>query len=278
MKSAFWKLIEFYALRTPYHTGKWRIVEAAVKGLGIESLHRGKIMQVQRRGLRWNLGIECTLQRKLFYHGLFDRNESRELLAVARPGTVFFDIGSYFGYYALQAARFGAKVFAFEPVGRNFEQLQTNIALNRSTAEAFRLALSDSKGEVSFEIPDASNGGRGHIATADTGALTETVSMTTLAEFAETHGVRGIDAVKLDVEGAEVRVLRGGADILRRSRPTMLVELNPPCLARFDTSEAELLDTLRSIGFKIHRANRSGLVPYTGLLPGEGYTNIICTG
>lgn len=102
--------------------------------------------------------------------------------------------------------------------------------------------------------------------------------MTTLAEFAETHGVRGIDAVKLDVEGAEVRVLRGGADILRRSRPTMLVELNPPCLARFDTSEAELLDTLRSIGFKIHRANRSGLVPYTGLLPGEGYTNIICTG
>jgi hypothetical protein len=54
--------------------------------------------------------------------------------------------------------------------------------------------------------------------------------------------------------------------------------LNPPCLQRFGTSESELLQTLRDLGFKIHRATSSGLIPYTGLTPGEGYTNIICTG
>jgi FkbM family methyltransferase len=277
VKSAVWKLIEFYALKTPYHAGKWRIVEGAVNAFGIDSLHRGKVSTVVRRGLKWNLGTQCSLQRRLFYHGLFDRHEGRELLAAAKPGSTFFDIGAYFGYYAIQAAQLGAKVFAFEPVGRNFAQLQANIALNQSSVEAIRLALSDSNGEVSFEIPDASNGGRGHIATADTGAATETVTMTTLAEFAASRGVERIDAVKLDVEGAEVRVLRGGADILRKSKPVMLVELNPPCLARFGTSEAELLDTLRDLGFAIHRANGSGLVPYKGLHPGEGYTNIICT-
>lgn len=102
--------------------------------------------------------------------------------------------------------------------------------------------------------------------------------MTTLADFAASRSIDRIDAVKLDVEGAEVRVLRGGTDILRRSKPTMLVELNPPCIERFGTSEAEHLYTLRDLGFKIYRANGSGLVPYAGLAPREVYTNIICKG
>ncbi len=267
-----------YATRVPYHRGKWRVIESALRMSGIEEADRGRTFEVERDGVKWRLGTECRVQRKLYYHGELDPYDVRELLTPPGSGSVFFDIGSYFGYYALLAARRGARAFAFEPAAANYQLLAAHQAMNGfDRLQTFQLALSDEVGSVAFASPVAENRGTGRMLPGETaGAGTETVAMTTLDAFAAGHGIDRLDALKLDVEGAEVKVLAGGRATLARLRPAMLIELNPPCLARFGASEAQLLAAVRDLGYTVWRATAGGRVKYERLAPGEAYTNILC--
>lgn len=268
-------LILLYA-RAPYHAGKWRVVEALIRAGG---LGRGPVLtrDVVRQGLRWRLSTDCALQRRLLYHGVFDVHDARALFADVRAGSVFLDVGAYFGYYSLLAAQRGASVHAFEPVGENFTLLETQRGLNTlAQVQTHRIALSDAAGQASFVLPDAENRGRGRLAGDVAGAKMEQVEMTTLDAFAERTGLARLDALKVDVEGAEIKVLAGGRETLRRFHPTILIELNPSCLGRFGADEATLLEALRALGYEIFRATHSGLETYRGLTAGESYLNILC--
>ncbi len=271
------RLFEFYATRVPYHRGKWRIIERALQISGIEKAEQGRVFEVERAGLKWRLETRCSLQRKLYYHGVFDIHDQRALLDRVPRGGVFFDVGAYFGYYSMLAAERGARVFAFEPVGENFALLETNKSLNHfDQIHASRIALSDSAGRVTFALPDATNRGRGHIANAAANDATEQVEIVTLDAFAKSQKLDRLDALKMDVEGAELKVLAGARDTLTRFHPAMLIELNPPALARFGATGDQLLAVIRDLGYAIHRIDSRGLRPFTGLAPGEDYTNILC--
>ncbi len=266
--------LELYALRLPYHRGKWRVIESALRLTGLEKHDRGRTFEVERAGLRWRLDIECIVQRKLYYHGGFDVHDVRELMTRVPAGGVFFDIGSYFGYYSLLAAQRGARVCAFEPDPANFALLARNIALNSldQKIRAIPLALSDAPGRARFVAAPADNRGTGHLAGAnETGGE---VTLTTLDAFVAEQGLERLDAVKLDVEGVECRVLAGGRETLRRFRPAMLMELNPPCLERAGSSEQALLAAVSDLGYRPMRATARGLVPFTART--EDYANLIC--
>jgi FkbM family methyltransferase len=273
-------LLEFYAGRTPYHRGKWRVVEAMLGFSGVEKLDRGKSFPVSRLGLKWRLTPDCAVQRRLLYHGAFDVHDVRELMQFVRTDSVFFDVGAYFGYYSMLAAlRTKAEIFAFEPVRANYELLVAHRELNGlENVQPFQLALSDEVGEVRFAIAPGSNRGTGHLAMepGDSSQEMERVQATTLDHFVDVHQVSRIDLMKLDVEGAELQVLAGGSETIRRHRPVLLVEVNGPCLRRFGRSESELIAGLRSFGYQLYRARAGGLVKFDGLAAGEDYTNVIC--
>ena len=265
--------LEFYATRLPYHRGKWRVVESALRLAGIEALDRGQTFEVGRAGLRWRLNTECVVQRRLYYHGGFDVHDVRELMARVPAGGVFFDIGSYFGYYSLLAAQRGARVFAFEPDPANFSLLTQQIALNSfDQIHASPFALSDAPGRARFASASVDNRGTGHL--AGQGEAGDEITLTTLDAFVAERGIERLDALKLDVEGAECRVFAGGQESLRRFRPAMLVELNPPCLERAGSSEQKLLGALSDLGYRPMLATSRGLVPFRQR--SEDYMNLIC--
>ena len=270
--------LDFYTTRMPYHRGKWRIVEAAVRATGLDAADAGRTFEVGRAGIRWLLDPRCAVQRRLLYHGGFDIHDVRALLGGIGPDTVFFDVGSYFGYYALLAAARGARVFAFEPDAGNYELLRQHQAMNRfDRLKTFRRALSDAPGIVRFALASGENRGRGRIARdADAGLPAEEVEATTLDAFAAEVALERLDALKLDVEGAELKVLAGGAATLRRFRPLLLVEINRPCLARFGHDESDLVRALEALGYRLHRAGARGLTPFRGLAADEAYANVVC--
>lgn len=267
-------IIDTYSRRLPYHPGKWRVVEALVRLSGLEQSDRGKSFVVEIEKLRWKLQTTCAIQRKLFYHGFIDRVECRTLAARLGPGAVFFDIGSYFGWYSLWLAKqSGASAFAFEPVPVNYELLAENVRLNSAeNVRTFPVALSDQPGEVCFQIPLADNRGTGRIV-AEGG---QRVPAITLDAFVAEQGISRIDAMKIDVEGAEVRVLAGGRETLEKFRPAILIELNPKRLELLAASEAALLAALRDLGYGIHHVGKRGLTPFTGIPAGQEYTNLFC--
>lgn len=144
---------------------------------------------------------------------------------VAQGGRTMLDIGANAGFHALAAASTFAKVHAFEPVPQTASRLRANIAESglESKVRLHEAALSDRSGSVSMRI-EPGHCGANRIVASGNGSSIE-VPMETLDRLAEREGIREVDLVKIDVEGHERAVIAGGAGLVARDLPRVVVEL-----------------------------------------------------
>jgi len=216
-------------------------------------------LTVSRQGLHWVLDPSDFPQENLFWLGESDRWELFHARRMVGPGAVTFDVGANFGYYALMLAtglRRACVVHAFEPNEATFQRLTRNIALNgMDCVHAHRLALSDVPGTASMRGRNG-NSGAAFLEPGD-----GEVEVTTLDEFVAERGIDRLDFMKIDVEGFEERVLRGGERVLRELRPHILFELQPVTLERAGSSVDRLATLLTSHGYRLFQADRERLVP-----------------
>lgn len=136
---------------------------------------------------------------------------------------VLFDVGANVGQFAREARLEspGTTIHSFEPHPRSFEKLSQSPADNLMHRHC--IALSDNPGEVVLHEYSAEGNGS-HINSLLPNARFParfgfesrpiTVRSSTLDDFCADHGVAGIDLLKIDVEGAELSVLKGGAAML----------------------------------------------------------------
>ena len=139
-------------------------------------------------------------------------------------GDVVYDIGANIGLLSLLLAQHargkGSRVHCFEPEPRNFAQLQRNISQNGlgGRVVAHQLALAEREGDLELFVRGGPGEGR-HSTVASKGSTGSIrVRAETVAAFAESSGTLP-DLVKIDVEGAEGRVLAGMASLLRAGAP-----------------------------------------------------------
>lgn len=127
-------------------------------------------------------------------------------------GAVLVDVGASFGAFTLPALAGGATVIAFEPSRDGVRILRENLSANRWTNRCTinQRALFDG-GTYPKELA-ASVFGISYPA--------DNVVYTSL----DLHVFDRIDAIKIDVEGGELGVLRGGLDTIERCRPVLLIE------------------------------------------------------
>ena len=253
--SVGFRVLEWYGLHGR-HPGHWR-VHAALRNLLKPRFDED--LTVSRQGLRWVLDPSDFPQENLFWLGESDRWELFHARRMVGPGAVIFDVGANFGYYALMLAaalRGVCTVHAFEPTEATFQRLSRHIALNRmNCVHAHRLALSDAPGTASMR------GRNGNSGAAFLEPGNGEVQVTTLDEFVREWGIGRVDFMKIDVEGFEERVLRGGERALRELRPHILFELQPVTLERAGSSVERLATLLTSHGYRLFQADRERLVP-----------------
>ena len=196
----------------------------------------------------------------LYYHGIYEREQTRifeRLIEQLRPDT-FLDIGANLGYYSLTAAAQGvARVISLEPSPEICEIFQASIALNPRLApriEPTQAAASDCDGEIAFWMNDSrENHGLGSIVGSARGHAAPEI------------GVRGVrvDSLldgkplgkllcKIDVEGAEQRVLDGMSRTIEKSRPTFLIEVHPRELSQQGQSAGGFVECLRDRSYQLH--------------------------
>ncbi len=177
--------------------------------------------------LAWN----DVMGQHLRKHDDFEQGEQAFLLQFLQPGMVVLDIGAHQGLYTLLASEkvgSSGQVFAFEPSPRELRRLRWNLLINRcrnvrvvpsavgsheGTAELF-VCLGQETGCNSLRPP----------------AVSEPVSkvqvpITTLDRYLERIGTNKVNFVKIDVEGAELEVLKGARRLLSDCRPLILCEL-----------------------------------------------------
>ena len=155
-----------------------------------------------------------------------------------REGDVFCDIGANMGLYTMMAAaRVGStgRVYAFEPLAANFASLVDTIRLNRfcDRVTPFSLALTDAPGVYPFHYLSMEAGDSGsqlHEAVDlheqhFSPQVTEMKFGTSVDELVQTGAMQPPDVVKIDVDGNEVRILRGMQQLLRGERRPRIVSV-----------------------------------------------------
>jgi FkbM family methyltransferase len=197
------------------------------------------------------------------------------------PGATVLDVGAHLGFMTLQAARAvgpQGHVFAVEPNPETLGLLHHNIAANgfADRVTVLPLALSDSEGEVVFHVAPSGDGSSLYAQDATRGQtrVRATTADAALADAAP------LAAVKIDVEGAELRTLAGMEQTLRRALPDLrlFAECNPDALRRAGSSPTELLERLEELGFRVRVIDEASgrLLPPDDLEQVPGYVNLIC--
>lgn len=153
-------------------------------------------------------------------NGTYEREQTRLFQEHIRPGATVLDVGAHVGYYTLLSAVLagpGGKVHAFEPNPANADFLRRHVRINRlGNVRVEQAAVSDRAGRARFDFGTGS--GTGHL--ADAGALE--VRTLRLDDYCAEHGLAPT-AVKIDVEGAEMSVLKGARETLARHHPTLFL-------------------------------------------------------
>ncbi|AMJ60453.1 FkbM family methyltransferase [Bosea sp. PAMC 26642] len=189
-----------------------RKVAYALRRLGLRTLD-GAPVDIESLGARMRLYPEGNVceKRVLFTPQYFDPLE-RDLLADRlREGFRFIDIGANIGAYSLfVAAKAGpsARILAVEPQPEVFARLAFNIAQNPfGTIKAMACALADKPGELTLFLDPANRGESSVRILRSSAGSTIRVRATTLLALMESEGYDRLDAIKLDVEGAEDLIL-----------------------------------------------------------------------
>lgn len=173
------------------------------------------------------------------------------------PGMAFLDVGANLGLFSLVAGqRVGPKgiVLSFEPNLGVFAELVANIRANALTnAIPLNVAIGAESGAVRFDAGAGSHTGVGHI--SDEGAVTVPILSPSDAEamFSQLLGARDA-VVKVDVEGAELMVVRGLAPFLRRPQfRKVILEIDGENLGRFGHDPAQVYALMTELGFTARR-------------------------
>lgn len=175
-------------------------------------------------GMTIRLGPSSASSGIYLNDGFSDRDTANLFVESLRPGMVAIDCGAHIGEYTLlMAALVGpeGQVHAFEPDPRVFAILQENVARNGLRNVWLHEKALGELGESKFllaEDPTASSLSR---FASRTGEEVK-VAVTTLDAYAEYQGLSRVDAVKIDVEGAEGAVLAGANRVLTELRPGLV--------------------------------------------------------
>jgi FkbM family methyltransferase len=140
------------------------------------------------------------------------------------PGKGFVDVGAHIGSIISEVAYRDAsiKLYAIEPVPEKLNRLQRRFP----NIQCHACAVGESNGEIAFFINIKRPGYSSLRRSARDAEIVEiTVPLRTLDSLISTSD---IDVIKIDVEGAELGVLRGGNEVIARSRPLVMFESGAP--------------------------------------------------
>jgi FkbM family methyltransferase len=192
--------------------------------------------------------------------GFTDRDCADLFLKYLRPGMVAVDCGAHIGEYTLIFAKMvgeEGQVHAFEPHPGMFQCLEANVKRNELRRVTLNhAAVSDKNGVGLFLLfPDPI---AAHLVSSNQQPYpTVEVPIISLDEYVSQHGLARVDAIKIDVEGSELALIRGAAKLLQERPPGLVfIECDD------HQNEKPITDQLRAYGYEVVRPARYGAHPH----------------
>ena len=191
----------------------------------ITTVAAGPAGQRFRMRLRWRAHTSYVL-------GLYEMDLIGVLQERLRPGDTCMDLGAHVGYLTMLMARGvgpQGRVISFEPVPETCNALRENVRLNgfeNVTTEAAAAGNQEGTLELVCTKGEELSWTASTLAYSQPGEETHiTVPVVKLDDYIQRNSLRP-KLIKIDVEGAELAVLQGGRQMLRKIRPVLLVEIH----------------------------------------------------
>jgi FkbM family methyltransferase len=220
---------------------------------------------------RMKTGVTVKLYADHMYlrphlYGEYEVHITKLMCALVRQGDTSLDVGANFGYYtALLSMLAGSAgtVHSFEPLPAFYRMSTETVLLNNasSIAKVHNIGLGATSG--TFNIYTFTGLPQGHASSNNLGrsdATPHVCFVTTLDEFVAANTIKAVDFVKVDVEGDELSVFRGGERVLSApNAPAITFEINQDCLASRSLAATEVYAALRDYGYSFFYC-----IPYRG--------------
>lgn len=177
--------------------------------------------------------------------------------AHCKPGNTLIDIGGHFGIFTISALRrvgSSGKVISFEPCAATRSVLLRTLELNGFSGipEIREEAVSDVSGTSFFYssaiLGDAANSLVGNVQHPTKSAI-QTIRLDDI-------DVSRVDAIKIDAEGAELKILEGARALIMKNRPAVLLSVHPTQIGRSGRSLGDLWEVLDSLRLLPHLGDR----------------------
>ena len=175
--------------------------------------------------------------------GKYHQEETLELLKnFITPDSVVVDIGAHIGTLAIPLARLAGKVIAFEPTPSTFNLLKKNAEQNNLSLDLRNKGLGAHTGHASLQTESFSNAGANTLDLS--GGSIEVSTLDDEVEYA--------DVIKIDVEGMELSVFEGGAELIEKLHPIILSEINLSALRAHKSSPQRIEKFLYKRGYDLY--------------------------
>ncbi len=229
---------------------KESIKNIAYSLLDLATLKRGVKRHINHKSIRF------PARWSRYYEPDYEQENYTFLTSFVKPGMTVIDIGAHIGLfsaYTSQLVQSTGKVYCLEPTPNTFDVLKETIRLNKcDNVVPIQAAASASEGEAIFYISDT--------AVCNSNSLVKNkpegeaagypVKLETIDGLVKKYSLKP-DLIKIDAEGAELDVLKGGVNTFQSIKPVLVLGLHPAFIIQKGDSLTEIWDLLFSCGYVI---------------------------
>ena len=191
-----------------------------------------------------------------FASGQYERPVQEAITSLLQSGGVCYDIGANLGFFSLIFGRLvgiSGTVYAFEPVPQNASMIERNSRLNGIiNIKVLRLALARDDGNSELLLARHVGGAvLKNVGVPPDFAGSLMVKTAAVDTLVESQQIKPPRIVKIDVEGAELDVLQGMERVLRRWKPTVILELDDETAAGCEEKVSVCQSFLHNLNYRI---------------------------
>jgi FkbM family methyltransferase len=216
--------------------------------------YRDVDLMLSAQGYEFRLpAADLSLVPHLLEHRSWEPHITRYLRQNLTSDDVFVDVGANLGFFTVLCAPLVSRVIAFEPVSLSHRYCKANIALNGLTnVDLLQCGLWSENTTVNIKA-DPSSLMAASISRDGSTFDVESIRCASLDSLISSGEVSipNIAIIKMDIEGAESFALKGMKVSLEKFRPKIVMELNRPALARFDTTVADIWKFFKARSYKL---------------------------
>ena len=181
--------------------------------------------------------LDRGIERKLYKQGVYEEGTLYCFGKIIKQGNVVLDVGANIGLTAIRASKLtGAQgaVYAIEAMPSTFEILKFNVNLNKLTnVICLNEAFADYVGKTEmFHNLDINRGSASLYSDKKTDGVK--VNVNTLDKFVIHKGIKHVDFIKVDIEGAEYPMLMGASNFFKNNKPIICIEFSNEVKSTYD--------------------------------------------